>query len=194
MIDLIKNKIKSKSGITAIWMCMFFAFMIALLIFIIEGGKGYLNKTELQQIADSVSLGGARYGVRVHRNPYEGAKINIFLEEGKTISKANELFRANTQNFDNKNLKNVKINYNFEGKISSDLRNTLFRAGILHVEITAEVPRIFGKGTTKVAASSTTKLNPEGVDMNKSDVRIVNEKTIQVFDSNGSKIFEKTVE
>lgn len=193
MLKKIKKKIRSNKGITGILLCAFSAFMIALLVFVLDGGRGYAYKMELQQIADAMSLGGARYGVRTYQNIYDGAKVDMVITEGKAKSKASELLSKNLNHPDNIQLTNISANYNFEGKIDSQLKETLYNSGVFHVELTAKYPRLIGGGYQTVQVSSTNKLTPTKGNVNANDVRVIDGNVIQIYDSKGKKIFEKAV-
>ena len=195
-MDKIIEKIKSKKGISVIFLSMFMGFLFVFLMFVLDIGMKYAYRTELQQIADSMSLGGALQGGESYRNSIVGAKINVVLNEGAATSKANSLLQSNLNRSDNRELINVTSNYNFKEKVSRSLSNSLYTAGVFHVELDGEVPRLIGSGVSKLKVSSTTSLSVNGSStaVNKSKIEIQNNETIIVYNANNEKIFEKTID
>lgn len=158
----LKKKIKDKSGITAILLCLLMVFIIALISYILDGGRAYCYKTQLQSIADSMSVAGAQYGCVSNTNDFSNAKLNLYIDEGKAEKKAKELYGLNMKNSE---LKNVKVEYNLAGK-GAIYTKWLSNAGIFHVKITAQLTGLWASKTSTIIVTATTKLTTDDAGTN----------------------------
>lgn len=154
MLCRFKEKIKKKKGVVAIFLCMLMTLMIALMAYAIDGGKNYCYKQQLQAVADSISLAGAKQGITKNKNDFGGSKINYYVDKPLAVSKANSLLNANKPYL---SVSNIKVEYNLANKGSS-YEDKLYMSGIFHVKITADIENIFTKSKSSITVASTTQL------------------------------------
>lgn len=184
-----ENKLKKKSGISTVFFAMFAVFFIAFLSIVLDIGKGYLYKQQMQSIADSVAVAGANYGGQLVSGGIDSNRKYI-ISESKAKSKVNTLVKENLKG---SIIKDYKIYYNFEDTLSASKEKILWDAAVLRVEIVAEVPRFIGGDTLTVRSSSITRLTKAsggGSDVVDHDVRITNTH-IKIYNSKGQLILQE---
>lgn len=193
------NKIKSKKGAVAVLFCMLVPVFLIFLMIIIDMGRAYAYKNELQQIADSMSTAAINVSSTMDKNNFSGSKYNIKINKNTAIVKANEMLKSNINQKDNTDIYNIKAMYNFDGELSATTQNMLYDSGVFNVRLTGRINKSFFGGYIDIKVSSTGKVKATGSNKNnahETNVKINNSSlgdTIQIRDRNGSLIFNKLV-
>lgn len=207
MLDKIKNKFKNKKGamITIVLLLIIpICFLVAILCDI---GRYYIYKIEMQKMADSITTGVVQSSVDGYKNSYQGAKFDVVLNKDKALNKANDLYNINNKDLPVE-ITNKNISYNFNNpirdisQISSNEQDILYKAGIFHVEFSAEYECFWAKFTgtdkIKILVDSTSQIdvaNKDGLFAKKDSANRVktdvDDYYIKVYDSKGNLYYSK---
>lgn len=194
-----RNKIKDKKGAVTILFCVLIGVFLAFLMIIIDMGRAFAYKEELQQIADAMSLAGVNVSSDMDKNDFAGAKYNIKINKSTATSKASEIMKSNINQQDNKEIYDISAMYNFQGQVSTNTQNLLYDNGVFNVRLTGKIKKMFFGGDINIKVTSTSRVKAVGENKdnaNETKVKILNDSkgdTIQVRDRNNSIIFEKSV-
>lgn len=181
------NKIKEKNGISIVFFSMFTVFFVFFLAIVLDIGKGYLYRQQLQAISDSVVVAGANYGGQIVYNDFgNGREGRIQIDASKAKKKIDELVRENLKTIP---YKNVKISYNFDNKLTKSQQNILYGAGVLRIDISLDVPGFIGSNILPVRTTAMTVLSSTSsavknhkVEVTRDRIRIYNAKNRLVLD------------
>lgn len=183
--EKMKEKIKSKKGISTFWVLMFMPFVIAILMVVIDSGRGLVYRMSLQSAADAMTTGAINSSTEVKQNNYTGAKLDACLNKDKALSTSKDLLNRNIN--PETGIENVKAYYNFEGcgGISRGETQTLYDAGVFNVNLSGTYRGLLSFTDIKVSVSSTARIKTKGSSTTVNDVTIEDGKTIVIKNSRG---------
>ena len=180
------EKIKSKKGISTFWVLMFMPFVIAMLMVIIDSGRGMVYRMSLQAAADAMTTSAINSSTEISQNSYQGAKLNAKINKANALSTAKDLLSRNIN--PESGIANVKAFYNFEGcgGVSSEDVKTLYEGGVFNVNLTGTYRGLLSFTDIKVSVSSTSRIATKGNSTNANTVSIEDNKNIIVRDGKGN--------